>query len=87
MEEKLFPRVAWLLNAHFDQMPPVEDIDIDDRLHDDLGMDSLDTVDFILAVETNFNVKLDMANAKNVITVRDLCRAIIEQNPSLCDEQ
>lgn len=87
MEKKLFPRIAALLTAHFDNMPPAEDIHLDDNLHEDLNLDSIDIVDFIMMCETNFNVKLDMTNAKNTHTLRDLIRSIIEQKPSLCDAQ
>ena len=84
MEEKLFPRLVDLLTSHFDNMPPAEDITLDTPLQEELALDSLDLVDFILLVETNFNVKLDMNDAKNTHTLRDLASAILTVNPSLC---
>jgi acyl carrier protein len=87
MEEKLFARIVALLTAHFDNMPAAEDIHLDDNLHEDLNLDSIDIVDFIMMCETNFNVKLDMTDAKNTHTLRDLIRSIIEVKPSLCDAQ
>ena len=87
MEEKLFARIVALLTAHFDNMPAAEDIHLDDNLHEDLNLDSIDIVDFIMMCETNFNIKLDMTDAKNTHTLRDLIRSIIEVKPSLCDAQ
>ena len=85
MEEKIFPRILDLLIQHFDTLPlQPEEITLDTQLHEDLDLDSLDIVDFILLVETNFNVKLDMNDAKNTHTLRDLANAVLTQNPSLC---
>ena len=38
----------------------------------DLGADSLDMVEIILAIEKEFNIKIDKENRRNVIKVKDL---------------
>lgn len=87
MEEKLFPYIVDLLIKLFDTMPSQEEITLDTRLQEDLNLDSLDTLDFILAVETQFGVKLDMNNAKNTRTLRDLVQAVITLNPDACNRE
>ncbi len=85
MEEKVFPRIQELLMMHFDNMPSQEEICLDSSLREDLNLDSLDILDFILLLETNFNIKLDMNNAKNTHTLRDLAKAIVTVKPELCE--
>ncbi len=47
-------------------------------LYDDLGLDSLDAVDMVVAMEKSFGVKLANEEAiKAVRTMDDLCRLII----------
>lgn len=86
MKENLFPRVLEILLARFDSpsMPPAESITAETSLADDIGMESLDIVDLIVSCETAFNVKLDMADAKNVRTIGDLIAFIETQLP--CDQ-
>ena len=87
MEEKLYPRILEILLSRYDGLscPPAEDITIDSSLTDDLGMESLDIVDVIIGCETSLNIKLDMADAKNVHTIRDLIRFILQVNPDVCN--
>ncbi|MDF1576868.1 MAG: acyl carrier protein [Desulfurivibrionaceae bacterium] len=47
-------------------------------LYDDLGLDSLDAVDMVVALEKSFGIKLANEEAiKAVRTMDDLCRLII----------
>lgn len=86
--EKLYSRVLEILMARYDSpsMPQASEITIDSSLSEDLGMESLDIVDFITGCETAFDIKLDMADAKNVHTIRDLIDFILEVKPSLCNQ-
>jgi len=59
------------------QLLPVDTIDLDTDLTEDLPITSLDMIDLILACETAFNVKLDMDDAKNTHTIRDLISWIV----------
>ena len=71
-EQEYLARIRELMQARFDNIPPVEEIELDTDLMDDLPLVSLDMVDLILTCEIAFNVKLDMADAKNTHTIRQL---------------
>lgn len=71
-EQEYLARIRELMQARFDNIPPVEEIELDTDLMEDLPLESLDMVDLILTCETSFNVKLDMADAKNTHTIRQL---------------
>lgn len=71
-EQEYLARIRELMQARFDNIPPVEEIELDTDLMEDLPLESLDMVDLILTCETAFNVKLDMADAKNTHTIRQL---------------
>lgn len=71
-EQEYLARIRELMQARFDNIPPVEEIDLDTDIMEDLPLESLDMVDLILTCETSFNVKLDMAGAKNTHTIRQL---------------
>lgn len=71
-EQEYLARIRELMQARFDNIPPVEEIDLDTDIMEDLPLESLDMVDLILTCEISFNVKLDMADAKNTHTIRQL---------------
>jgi len=48
-----------------------EDIQLEANLKDTLELDSLDYVDLVVSVESNFNVKLDAEDFVSVITLKD----------------
>ncbi|MCK5637345.1 MAG: acyl carrier protein [Flavobacteriaceae bacterium] len=48
-----------------------EDIQLESNLKDTLELDSLDYVDLVVSVESNFNVKLDADDFGSVITLKD----------------
>ena len=48
-----------------------DDIQPDANLKETLELDSLDYVDLVVAVESNFNVKLNAEDFINVITLQD----------------
>lgn len=83
-ENELFNRILDVMEARFDNMPPRDSITIDDNFSEDLDLESLDLVDLIMGVETAFDIKLDMADAKNTKTIRDLINFIREVKPELC---
>lgn len=83
-EKELFNRILDVMEARFDNMPPRDSITIDDNFSEDLDLESLDLVDLIMGVETAFDIKLDMADAKNTKTIRDLINFIREVKPELC---
>jgi acyl carrier protein len=49
-----------------------EDIKIDSKITEDLGADSLDAVELIMAIEEKFDVQVSDEAAQNIIRVRDI---------------
>ena len=87
-EEKIFKRVTDILLSRysFAFMPEKQDISPESRLTEDLGMESIDILDFIMSVETAFDADLNREEVKGVKTLRDVVELLIRQQPSLCEE-
>jgi len=49
------------------------------RIIEDLGADSLDTVELIMATEEEFGIEIHDAEAENISTVGDLVKLIEEK--------
>lgn len=49
-------------------------ITMETRLAEDLGADSLDAVELIMAIEDEFDVEVDDENAQNIRCVGDIVR-------------
>lgn len=47
-------------------------IKADSQLADDLGADSLDAVELIMAIEEEFDIEIDDASATKIKTVQDI---------------
>ena len=47
-------------------------IELDSHLADDLGADSLDAVELIMAIEEEFEVEIDDSDAQAIKTVQDI---------------
>ena len=47
-------------------------IELDSHLSDDLGADSLDAVELIMALEEEFEVEIDDSDAQAIKTVQDI---------------
>ncbi|MFP4287071.1 MAG: acyl carrier protein [Candidatus Izemoplasmataceae bacterium] len=56
-----------------DELGIEEDIiELDSDLTDDLGADSLDAVELIMAIEEEFDVQIDDSAAQEIKTVQDI---------------
>jgi acyl carrier protein len=55
---------------------PVEQINTDQRLGDDLGADSLDKVELLLALEDEFRIDITDEEAEKFETVGDIVRYV-----------
>lgn len=64
MKEKLFQIIADQLNISIDQ------ITLDSSFTDDLGADSLDQVEMVMAVEEKFGIIIEDDDAEKFETVR-----------------
>ena len=49
-----------------------DEVTEDAHLQDDLGADSLDAVELIMAIEEEFDVEIDDTEATNIKTVQDI---------------
>ena len=47
-------------------------IDVDNDLAEDLGADSLDAVELIMAIEEEFDIEIDDTTATKIKTVQDI---------------
>ncbi len=60
-----------------DQLDAEEDkVTMEANIQDDLGADSLDIVDLIMAVEDEFDVKIADEDVENIKTVGDIVKYI-----------
>lgn len=57
---------------------PLEKVSMDTHLVDDLGADSLDAVELIMALEEEYGIEVDDEAAQNMKYVRDLVNYIEE---------
>ena len=71
-------RVKSLIVDHMEI--PVELVTLDASLIGKLGMDSLDTVELVIACEEEFGVKIPDSSWDDIITVKDAINAVsVEQ--------
>lgn len=66
LEEKIIKIVATELRIR------EEEVHLDSHLINDLGVDSLDTVELLVAMEQEFNIEFDETLHKNIVTVKDI---------------
>jgi acyl carrier protein len=75
MEQALVGRIHRILVEEFELAEP--DLTTDANLYSDLGLDSLDTVDLIVALEKEFGFKVirakDEERIRQLQTLGDLC--------------
>ncbi len=70
----VFEKIRALLSEQLDL--DEDDITMDSKLADDLGADSLDVVDLIMAIEDEFEVEILDEDIENVSTVGDIVNYI-----------
>ena len=69
-QEEIFEKVKAII---VEQLGVAEaSITMDASFIDDLGADSLDIVEFIMALEEEFNIEIPDADAEKVVTVGDV---------------
>ncbi|HCI29878.1 MAG TPA: acyl carrier protein [Fervidobacterium sp.] len=74
MEERVFQIIADQLGID------VGDVTIEKNLMEDLGADSLDIVDLVMAFEDQFGVKISDQDLSKIKTVKDVIEAIKEKS-------
>lgn len=50
------------------------------NLKDDLGIDSLDSVELVLELENEFNVTIEDSEVQNLVTVQDIVTLVEQKN-------
>lgn len=74
--EEIFEKVKGII---VEQLGAVEDnISLESSFIDDLGADSLDIVELIMALEEEFDIEIPDADAEKVVTVNDVVEYIKE---------
>ena len=73
----VFDKVKDLISEQLDVK--ADDITEDSSIQDDLGADSLDVVDLVMAIEDEFNVEIPEDQVENIKTVGDIVK-FIEDN-------
>lgn len=66
LQETLFKIIV----KHF--KVPADNVTLDTKFIEDLGADSLDVVEFVLALEDEFNITIPDSQAQNIATVKDI---------------
>ncbi|MGB4262778.1 MAG: acyl carrier protein [Fervidobacterium sp.] len=75
--EELFKRVAEMISEKLNV--PIEDIEEDSHLIEDLGADSLDAFDLVMIIEDEFGVKLEDDEIERMLTVKDILDLLMEK--------
>ncbi len=57
----------------------IEDIDLSQKFVEDLGADSLDIAETIMAIEEEFGCEIPDEDAENMRTVQDVCDFLAQQ--------
>jgi len=68
--EKLQQIISEVLNIDVDEIGP------DTTFIDDLGADSLDVFQIIMAIEEEFGIEISQEDAEKIVTVQDAAEAI-----------
>lgn len=66
----VFEKVREILCDQLDLEP--EDVTLDTNIIDDLGADSLDLVDFVMSLESEFDKEIPDEDVENIKTVGDI---------------
>lgn len=72
----MFDKICELLSEQFDIDADLITPDTD--LSDDLGIDKIDMIEFLLALEDEFNIVITQDDVANVTTVGDLADVVEE---------
>jgi acyl carrier protein len=74
VEEKVKEIISKQLGVDADKVTP------ESSFIDDLGADSLDTVELVMALEEAFNVEIPDEDAENIMKVKDAIKYIDEKS-------
>lgn len=69
-KEEITTRVLSIMSTLFDNFAE-DTLTPDLSFKSDLGLESIDIIDLVMAVETAYNISIDMTNAKSLTTIQD----------------
>ena len=69
--------VAFQLGINESEIKP------ESHIVDDLGADSLDTVELVMEIENEFDLKIEDAEAEKLLTVQAIIDKVISEKPEL----
>ena len=69
-KEEITTRVLAIMSTLFDTLAE-DTLTPDLSFKSDLGLESIDIIDLVMAVETAYNISIDMTNAKSLTTIQD----------------
>ena len=70
IDEKILEKVKSMLVEQLEVAP--DKVTLESRIVEDLGADSLDTVELIMALEDAFNLEISDEDAEKLLTVREV---------------
>ncbi len=77
LEQDIVAKVKDMVSAQLGK--PVDEIDLDAAFIEDLGADSLDLVELVMAMEDEFGLEISDEDAEKIVTVRDAVNYILER--------
>jgi acyl carrier protein len=78
-KDAVVAKVIDLIATHLNVSPG--DVKPDNAFIDDLGMDSLDIVDFVMLIEKEFDVEIPDEDAERISTVQDAIDYLVDHLP------
>lgn len=75
-KEQIHAKLASIIAQKADNRIVPEQISLDSRLHEDLGIDSLAVTEMLYEIEETFGATLEVSDPQTLRTVRDAVNAI-----------
>ena len=69
-----FERVRWVISEELRM--PKEDINEDSLFVEDLNFDSLDSIEVVIALETEFDIEIADEDSDHIFTVPDIVKLV-----------
>jgi acyl carrier protein len=77
LEQEIISKVKSMVSSQLGKS--VEEIDLDAAFIEDLGADSLDLVELVMAMEDEFGIEISDEDAEKIVTVKDAVNYILER--------
>ncbi len=77
--EEIHAKLATLINQKVDRRIAVEQVRLDSRLREDLGIDSLAVTEMLYEIEEAFGATLEVSEPEALLTVGDAVQAIARE--------